>query len=162
MNTQMTTASHHFQLRHNSFGRLVFIDAEGVEYEGAIPVRAFPIGAPEQGIALVSAEGRELAWIEQWSDVSADIRKIIEEELAAREFMPVISRIAGVSSFATPSVWEVETNRGDTSFTLKGEEDIRRLPNSALLIADSHGIQFLIRDTKVLDKHSRKILDRFL
>ncbi|TFI20394.1 DUF1854 domain-containing protein, partial [Herbaspirillum sp. 3C11] len=99
---------------------------------------------------------------DQWSDISAELRTVIEEELAAREFMPQISRIIGVSSFATPSVWEVETNRGNTSFTLKGEEDIRRLPNSALLIADSHGIQFLIRDTKALDKHGRKILDRFL
>lgn len=153
---------HNFQLRHNDFGRLVFIDADGVEHEGAIPVRAFPIGAPEQGIAMVSADGHELAWIEQWSDVSPALRAVIEQELAAREFMPEISRIRGVSSFSTPTVWEVDTNRGETSFTLKGEEDIRRLPQSALLIADSHGIQFLIRDTKALDKHSRKILDRFL
>ena len=39
---------------------------------------------------------------------------------------------------------------------------IGRLAAPALLIADSHGIQFLIRDQKALDKHSRKILDRFL
>ena len=162
MDRQMMIPERNFQLRRNSFGRLVFIDAEGVGHEGVIPVRAFPIGAPGQGIALISAEGHELAWIEHLSDVLADNREIIEAELAAREFMPVINRIAGVSGFATPCVWEVETNRGETSFTLKGEEDIRRLPNSALLIADSHGIQFLIRDLKGLDKHSRKILDRFL
>jgi len=159
---EINTAKHQFQLRHNDFGRLVFIDADGVEHEGAIPVRAFPIGAPEQGIALVSAEGHELAWIEEWADVSAPIRLLIQQELAIREFMPEISRIRGVSSYSTPSVWEVDTNRGATSFTLKGEEDIRRLPQSALLIADSHGIQFLIRDIKALDTHSRKVLDRFL
>jgi len=156
------TAMHQFQLRHNNFGRLVFIDAQGVEHEGAIAVRAFPIGAPQQGIALVSADGAELAWIEQWTDVAAPIRALIEQDLASREFMPEISRIRSVSSFSTPTVWEVETNRGDTSFTLKGEEDIRRLSPTALLIADKHGIQFIIRDIKVLDKHSRKILDRFL
>lgn len=153
---------HNFSLRHNALGRLVFIDAEGVEHEGAIPVRAFPIGAPDDGIAVVSADGHELAWIDQWSDIAPELRTLLQAELATREFMPEISRIVGVSSFATPTVWEVETNRGTTSFTLKGEEDIRRLPQSALLISDSHGIQFLIRDSKVLDKHSRKILDRFL
>lgn len=162
MTTHSGVAAHNFTLHRNSFGRLVFVDAEGVAHEGAIPVRAFPIGAPDEGIALVSADGHELAWIDQWSDISPELRSVIEEELAAREFMPEISRIIGVSSFATPCIWEVETNRGNTSFTLKGEEDIRRLPNSALLIADSHGIQFLIRDTKALDKHGRKILDRFL
>ncbi|MFX7140031.1 DUF1854 domain-containing protein, partial [Acinetobacter baumannii] len=66
------------------------------------------------------------------------------------------------STFATPSDWTVQTTRGTTTFTLKGEEDIRRLAAPALLIADSHGIQFLIRDQKAWDKHSRKILDRFL
>jgi len=162
MSTPMHTALHNFRLRHNALGRLVFINADGVEHEGAIPVRAFPIGAPDEGIALVSADGHELAWIEQWSDLTPELRAMIEAELATREFMPQISRIVGVSSFATPTVWEVETNRGNTSFTLKAEEDIRRLPQSALLISDSHGIQFLVRDTKALDKHSRKILDRFL
>ena len=76
--------------------------------------------------------------------------------------MPEIKRILHVSSFATPSTWQVETDRGETAFTLKGEDDIRRLAAPALLISDSHGIQFLIRDRSALDSHSRKILDRFL
>jgi hypothetical protein len=76
--------------------------------------------------------------------------------------MPVIERIVSVGSFATPSTWEVDTDRGRTTFVLKGEEDIRRLAAPALLIADSHGIQFLIRDRRALDQHSRRILDRFL
>jgi hypothetical protein len=33
---------------------------------------------------------------------------------------------------------------------------------SGLLIADAHGVHFLIRDIQALDKISRKILDRFL
>ncbi len=57
---------------------------------------------------------------------------------------------------------EVETDRGDTRFILKGKDDIRRFGTSSLLIADSHGIQFLIRDLNGLDKVSRKLLDRFL
>ena len=76
--------------------------------------------------------------------------------------MPEIQNIRHVSSYATPSVWQVSTDRGDTEFTLKGEEDIRRLSASQLLIADSNGVQFLIRDIQQLDKGSRKRLDRFL
>ncbi|HSG22318.1 MAG TPA: DUF1854 domain-containing protein, partial [Azonexus sp.] len=44
----------------------------------------------------------------------------------------------------------------------KGEEEIRRLSHTRLLIADSNGIEFLIRDLSQLDQHSRKLLDRFL
>ena len=158
MNAVMQT----FQLHRNEFGRLVFITADGTQEEGVVPVRAFPISAPEHGVALVSADGRELVWIDDWSGIAEEAKKLIGEELASREFMPEISRIRGVSTYATPTVWEVDTNRGAVAFTLKAEEDIRRLPNSALLIADNHGIQFLIRDSKALDKVSRKILDRFL
>jgi hypothetical protein len=45
---------------------------------------------------------------------------------------------------------------------LKGEEDIRRLSANRLIVADAHGVQFLIRDLPSLDRHTRKLLDRFL
>jgi hypothetical protein len=45
---------------------------------------------------------------------------------------------------------------------LRGEEDIRRIGTDALLISDTNCIQFLVRNQYKLDKHSRKILDRFL
>ena len=56
----------------------------------------------------------------------------------------------------------METDRGDTEFVLRGEEDIRRLTVDTLLISDIHGIHYLIRDVRELDKHGKKILDRFL
>jgi hypothetical protein len=56
----------------------------------------------------------------------------------------------------------VETDRGDAYFVLKAEEDIRRLSAPSLLIVDSRGIQFLIRDPRALDDASRRILERFM
>lgn len=151
-----------FQLSRNEFGRLVFLSAAGDRHEGVVPVRAFPIAAPDRAIAVVSVEGHELAWIDRLADLSGNERVLVEEELASREFIPEIRRLEGVSTFATPSTWTVDTDRGATSFVLKGEEDIRRIGARALLIADSHGIQFLIRDLGALDRGSKKILDRFL
>lgn len=151
-----------FQLHRNSFGRMALTDSEGTIHEGIVPVHAFPVSAPERGIALVDHEGHELVWIEHLGELPADVRKLVEEELASREFIPEILTIRQVSTFATPSVWDVETDRGQTSFILKGEDDIRRLDHISLLIADSNGIHFLIRDVQKLNKESRKILDRFL
>jgi Domain of unknown function (DUF1854) len=155
-------AMHNFQLNRNSFGRLVLTDEEGTVYQDIVPVHAFPISAPSEGIALVSADGHELAWIAHMTDVTENTRKLIEEELASREFIPEIHQIRQVSTFATPSIWNIETNRGSTQFILKSEDDIRRLNHTTLLIADSNGIHYLIRDTQQLDKHSHKLLDRFL
>lgn len=151
-----------FQLHRNSFGRLVFTGAGGAIHEGVVPVHAFPISAPAEGVALVDADGHELIWIDKLTDLPASTRNLLTEELARREFIPEIHGILHVSTFATPSLWEAETDRGRTSFILKGEDDIRRLNHNTLLIADSNGIHYLIRDTQQLDQHSRKLLDRFL
>ncbi len=151
-----------FRLSRNPFGKLACTMPDGAVHQGVVPVRAFPIAAPETGIALVSSDGHELAWIERLSDLPEATRTLLEEELASREFMPEIRSIRQVSSFATPSTWQVETDRGETSFVLKGEDDIRRISASTLLIADSNGIHFLLRDLQALDKPSRKLLDRFL
>jgi hypothetical protein len=162
MKTMTSVSTIDFQLIRDTFGRLVLTNAQGERWEAVVPVRAFPIAAPGDGISLQSADGHEVAWADRLSDLPPGMRQLVEEELASREFVPEIRRLRGVSSFATPSTWEVETDRGDTSFVLKGEEDIRRLGPATLLIADSHGIQFLIRDLQALDRHSRKLLDRFL
>lgn len=154
--------AHNFRLVRNAWGKLVLTVADGQVHEGVIPVRAFPIAAPLEGLALVSIDGHELAWIDNAASLPRDTRQLIEDELASREFMPEIRRIRHVSSYATPSTWTVETDRGETAFILRGEEDIRRLIGAALVIADKHGIQFLIRDIDALDRHSRRILDRFL
>ena len=156
----MTTIN--FSLHRDAFGRLNLTDASGTVYESISPVRAFPIQAPEEGLALVNTDGKEIAWLDRLSDLPAEQADLVREELAGREFMPEVTSIVSVSSFATPCTWTVRTNRGDTEFVLRGEEDIRRVGTESLLISDTHGINFLIRDQFGMDKHSKKILDRFL
>ena len=149
------------QLKRDALGRLVFIDSKGEEHVGVHPVRAFPITAPAAGIGIMNQSGKELCWFPDATAISAVELELIEEELAEREFMPVIEKITGVSTFATPSIWDIETDRGPTRIRLKGEEDIRRIAGNTLLIADSNGLQFLIKDATALDKVSKKLLDRF-
>jgi hypothetical protein len=163
MTTQFQpTLQSQFQLRRDAFGKLVLTTSEGEEFAGVMPVRSFPVQAPSRGISLVREGGKEVAWIEDLEQVAPEVRALVTEELDGREFMPEILSIKSVSSFATPTTWTVKTDRGDTEFVLKGEEDIRRLGAYSLLISDSHGIHFLIRDMFAIDKGSRKILDRFL
>ena len=154
--------SDRFDLRCNAAGQWIYTAADGTIHEGVHVVRAFPISDPECGMSIVSDDGRELLWLPSLADLSEDQRQQVNHALSSREFMPEIERIVEVSTFVTPSVWQVRTDRGMTSFTLKGEEDIRRLSGNTLLIADGHGIHYLIRDIGALDKHSRRLLDRFL
>lgn len=152
-----------FELRRNAHGRLVMTMPDGTEHAGVVPVRAFPIAAPAEGVSLVGVDGHELAWIARLDHLDAAQRALIDEELAAREFVPTIERIRGVSSFSTPSTWELDTDRGPARLVLKAEEDIRRLGDrTRLLIASSDGVHFRIPDVTALDRQSRKLLERFL
>jgi hypothetical protein len=122
-----------FKLSRNAAGRLVLTGTDGISHAGVVPVRAFPISAPDAGLSLLGEDGHELRWISRLSDVPEDARLLIESELTQREFMPEILRIKQVSSFATPSKWQVSTNRGDTELLLKAEDHIRRLAHSLLI-----------------------------
>lgn len=159
----VSSAPSTLQLRRNPHGRLVVTLPDGTEHAGVLPVRAFPIAAPSEGMSLVGQDGHEVLWIERLDQVPEASRRLIEEDLAVREFVPVIQKIIAVSGFSTPSTWELQTDRGPARLVLKAEEDIRRLAGrTKLLIASSDGVQFLVPDSTALDKASRRLLERFL
>jgi len=148
-------------LERDALGALVLINAQGVR-ESVTPVRAFPLSAPDAGLSLVGTDGRERRWLDNLDQLDAGARALVEEALAARDFAPTLLALHRVSSFGVPSTWQVGTDRGDTSFVLKAEEDIRRLDGGALLIASASGVLFRVPDPQALDRASRKLLERFL
>lgn len=150
-----------YTLSRDPFGHLV-LSRPGAPDVIVTPVRSFPISAPDEGISLVDAQAQEQAWVERLQDLSDTPQRLIAEDLAQRDFKPEILRIHQASSWATPSRWDISTDRGPAVLTLKSEDDIRRLSANALLIADACGVHFLVRDLTALDRASRKILDRFL
>ena len=154
-----------YSLRKDAFGNLEMVWSDHPVIERVTPVRPFPFSDPQDGLSFVDSDGHEVLWLDSINDLSAADRALVDEALAAREFMPVITRIDSVSSFNTPSTGQVKPQQGKTQLVLKGEEHIRRINGMGgnhLLISDNHGIQFLIKDVTQLDKHSRRLLDRFL
>jgi hypothetical protein len=151
-----------FVLEQDPFGNIKLKLVDGQSYDQVKIIRAFPITNPDQGFAIVDQDGHELVWFEQVSDLTKDNQAIVEKSLGQIEFIPVIHRISGLNSYALPSIWDIETDRGNTRLKLKNEQDIRRVSNEALLITDANGIQYLIKNRKTLDKLSKKILDRFM
>jgi len=155
----MTTAN--FGLQQDAFGRLVLIDAEGQRHVGVEPIRDFPLSDPQHWISILDAEGREIVCVEDLAALVPAVRQVLEEELARREFVPIVERIEKVTA-TDPAEWHVKTDRGPTTFMLKNEEDVRRLGSQSVLVIDDHGIRYLIPDLHTLDAASRRILDRYL
>jgi hypothetical protein len=151
-----------FRLDHDSFERLVLTMDDGTQHVGVHPVRGFPISDPQRGLALCTAQGRELVWIDDVASLPADVRSVLQEELAQREFLPKIERIFRISMQTEPCEWEVQTDRGRTKFLLKSRDDVRRLDRQRAIVTDAHGIRYLIADPQSLDRPSRRILERYL
>lgn len=151
-----------FDIEQDALGHWNLKLQDGTVHERVVPVRAFPIATPREGISILGRDGREILWVDRLDGLPEPQRSRVEIALQGREFLPEILCLYGVSSFATPSVWRVKTTRGDSELVLKGEEDIRRLNANTLIVSDAHGVQYLIRHLAGMDRQSRKLLDRFL
>ena len=151
-----------FALEHDRFGRLVLIEPGGERHVGASAVRAFPLSAPDRDVAICDESGREVVWIEDLNSIDPAIRRLIEADLAANDFLPTITRIHRISSDSTPCEFDVETDRGPTKFTLDSDEQIRKVGADRLLLTDARGVRYHIPDLRRLDPASRRALERHL
>jgi len=147
---------------HDPLGRLVFRDTAGKEHVNVFPIRGFPISDPDYSVSICDQEGHELLWIDRLSALSTEARQVIEASLGRREFTPLIQRIVHITANSEPCEWQVETDRGPTTFVLKSDEDVRRLDQRRALIVDAYGVSYLIPDLAALDITSRNYLERYL
>jgi hypothetical protein len=150
------------ELAYDSFGRLLLTLPDGTSHTGVIPVRCFPFTDPTQWISFCDADGHEVFCLTGMSELPTETRKLLEADLARREFVPVIQTIRSVSPGAEPTEWDVVTDRGDTRFTLTSEDQIRRLGLQSAIVTDAHGVRYQIPSLEALDVSSRRILRRYL
>jgi hypothetical protein len=153
-------ANRGFSLQRDALGRLVLTDAEGQRHEDAEVNRAFPISCPEEWISISDSQGHEVLCIRRLEQLPPDLRQVVEEELTQSEFVPVIRRVVDVQAHISPSRWEVETDRGPAVFFLDSDESLRRLGPFTALFIDTHGVRYLIPDTRKLPSPSRRLLER--
>ena len=150
-----------FGLSHDAWGRLVLIDAEGRRFVGVEPVRGVPDHSiPATGSRSATPKGAKSSPSSRSTTSPRPVRQTLEDELALREFIPIIQRIVRVSADSFPSDWDVETDRGPTRFTLDNEDDVRRLGPHRVMITDARRLRYQIPDTRALDPESRRLLER--
>lgn len=150
------------RLRHDAWGHLVATLPDGAVYDDVEPVRCFPWSAPTEAIAFVNGDGREVLHLPSLDLLSAEARATLEQDLAAREFVPRISRIRRSSGPWPPCTWDVSTDRGEAVVKIDSEDDVRKIGVHGALIADADGVRYLIPDTRQLDATSLRHLRRLL
>jgi len=148
-------------LRRGTDGRLALLlpDANGTPSE--IPVQlacCFPWSHPLQYVSLRDDKGHELLLLESLQEVEAQQRQLIEEELAARNFLPRVLAIKAVTDETELFHWHVVTTAGERSFMTRRHERPRRLATGEVLIKDVCNDLYLITRAEDLDARSLRLL----
>lgn len=152
------TSRHGWRLERHGRGRLDFVGTDGRRHDDVDVLRVFPVSAAAGPVAIVNAAGDELAWIDSPQDLDEPLRTLVEQELAQREFLPIILRIESVVD-GEPAEWRVVTDRGPQVFAVAHADDILRLPDRSAFVTDTYGIRYLVPDLARLDPRSRRLFD---
>jgi hypothetical protein len=150
-----------WRLERHPYGRFDFLDAAGERHGDVDVLRPFPLTDPTGPVAILSHEGAELCWIESLDTLDPETRSIVLEAVDARDFLPEIKTIRSIQG-EEPAAWDVETDHGPRQFTTANADAADRTPDGRLVITDTHGIRYLIRDRGQLDFKSRRLLDKNL
>ena len=148
-----------WRLERETNGRLDLVDGSGRRHADVDVLRAFPISDPAGAVAILGADGAELAWIDAPASLPPAERALVEAELAVRDFLPVIESIESITD-GEPAHWQVRTDRGPRQFTTANADVIDRRRDGSIVITDTHGLRFLIGNRAALDRHSRRLLDK--
>lgn len=138
-------------------------------FERIVPIRAFPISAPDTFIAVrepdtqLGGRGAEIGMIETLDIFPSDMANLIRIELERRYFTPSIKKIHGLREKFGYCYWDVTTSAGRVEFIMNNPtSNIRTLEDGRVFMYDIDGNCFTIDDPKSLDKHSYKKVEIYL
>ncbi len=125
--------------------------------------RAFPISDPHHYIGFQDAAGKDIGLLVDPADLAPESRRILEEELELRYFVPEVTEVLSVKEEFGAVYWRVRTDRGEKELVVRNLKDsIHELSGNRAIIIDVDGNRFLIPDTRRLDSKSTGILLRGL
>jgi len=124
---------------------------------------SFPLSRPHQHVSLREGSNRELGLIEDLRELDRASRRVAEEEIERRYFLPEITAIYRLEGHFGTYDWDVETDRGRRSFLVRGRsEKIVYMPPHRVVITDVLGNRYQVSDTSRLDRRSQAHLYKVL
>ena len=125
--------------------------------------RLTPLSNPEAYISLAADEDTEIGILVNPSELTPESLKILREELDKRYFTPTIQKIYRVKEHFGIHEWEVETERGRITFSVRGlNQNIKQVPPARLFVTDVRGNRYDIPDYRELDVQSYQQIQRHL
>ena len=151
------------RVRLKDDGQLELHLEDGTVHSGVRVVPAFPISRPNRFVYFRDKEGDELGILIDPRRLDRESREIVLAQADQAYFMPRITRILQVEERMGIARWEVETDRGWSSFDVVARsESVWFVGRNRVLIRDADGNRYLITDLTALDRRSRRLADLHL
>lgn len=149
-------------LRRETSGEVTLTLADGTVYRRIQAVQPFPLSAETRLISLRDENDQEIGQLPDYRDLDPDSRKVLEEELTKRYFMPRIEVIEDLKVNMGVMSWQVQTDRGPRRFEVRSRDDIRYLPHGRILLRDVDGNRYEIPNYWSLDPRSLDLVEQFV
>jgi hypothetical protein len=125
--------------------------------------RGFPLSDPDHYIGFLDGAGKDMGLIYDPGQLDSESRKILEEDLEKRYFVPVVERVLNVKEEYGTIYWTVQTDRGEKEIVVRNMRDnLQELSSSRVIITDVDGNRFEFPDINKLDGKSMGIIMRNL
>ena len=125
--------------------------------------RLMPLSKPDSYISLAADEDTEIGILVNPSELAHESLEILQEELDKRYFTPTIRKVYRVKEQFGIHEWEVETERGRVTFSVRGlNQNIKQVPPARLFVTDVRGNRYDIPDYRELDAESYLHIQRHL
>ena len=147
-------------LSRNERGQLVLRTAADTEpIENVRVAKCFPWSLRDRYVSIRDKEGNEQVLLPDLEGMSAETRRLIDQELDAQEFIPTITSVTSIDDNFGVMIWDVQTDRGPIELQIKTTDDIRRLDQRRILLKDHAGGLFEITDLAELDLQSQRLVE---
>ena len=126
--------------------------------------RAFPLSKPNQYIGLRDAADKDIGTLPTLEGLDPESRKIVDEELTRRYFLPIIRQVYAVKEEFGITTWDVETDKGRQTFLVQNlrESVWEMVPGERAIITDKDGLRYEFPDLTRLDAKTANVLSRVL
>jgi ATP-binding cassette subfamily B protein len=136
-------------------------------YDGLFAVRALPATCPDQFISLRYADEdgqeHEVGLIRDLAEWPAQDRTLVEQALARRYFVRVITAIDSIESKYGLLTFQVQTDRGPVRFTMRhSHSQAQEYGENGKLLLDVDDNRYLIPDVDALPRREHLLFRRYV
>lgn len=141
----------------------IFVDAEFYNTKekmtGLEPHRLFPRSGANRYIALLDANGEQVAVIRNVDNLMPDSGNALTDALEEYYMIPRITKFLKMTEKFKIWMWTAETDKGVITFEIRNHiASVKPLYDGRVLIRDANDNRYEIPDYRQLDKNSRKML----